>query len=84
MNRKMISIAVVGGVGLLAIGAATFWKLQQECTQVRASGGQEVTFSRGCINPQRYRRWTVTASLETGTETGTKWGQMYSSHGLIG
>lgn len=61
LNRKVISIAL-GGAGLLAIGAATYWQLRQgECTQVRANGGQEVTYSRGCINPQRYRKWTVTA-----------------------
>jgi hypothetical protein len=63
-NRKTLTIAV-GGAGLLAIGAATYWHLQQgECTQVRASGGQEVTYSRGCLNPQRYRKWTVTAMGE--------------------
>ena len=60
-NRKTFAIAV-GGAGLLAIGTAICWQLRQgECTQVRASGGQEVTYSRGCLNPQRYRKWTVTA-----------------------
>ena len=62
LNRKAIAI-VLGGAGLLAIGGAAFWQLRPGgCTQVRASGGgQEVTYSRGCINPQRYRKWTVTA-----------------------
>jgi hypothetical protein len=60
-KRKTLAIAA-GGVGLLAIGATTYWQLHQgQCTQVRASGSQEVTYSRGCINPQRYRKWTVTA-----------------------
>lgn len=56
-------IALIGGITLLTIGAAIgYWFVfpQQSCTRV-TTGGQEVTYSRGCFKPQRYRKWVITA-----------------------
>lgn len=57
--------AIVGGVGVLAIGsAAAYWQMQESqwCLRFTSSGGQEVTYSWGCHNPRRYRQWVITAS----------------------
>lgn len=59
VKQKIKTIALVStGVGLAAIGAGVaYWQFAQSqwCVQFTSGGGQEVTFSRGCINPQRYK-----------------------------
>lgn len=60
-------IVTVAGIGLLiAGGTAAYWRFHQNqwCVRFTSSGGQEVTYSRGCINPQRYKRWVTTASVQ--------------------
>ncbi|UBF24494.1 hypothetical protein K9N68_22765 [Kovacikia minuta CCNUW1] len=65
MRKRLMAIAV--GVGVLAAGAmfAYWYYLQQQwCVQFTANGGQEVTYSRGCYNPERYKKWTITATTD--------------------
>ena len=60
-------IAIVAGAGLLAAGAAaSYWQStqQQWCVRFTSSGSQEVTYSRGCASPQRYKKWVITASAD--------------------
>ncbi len=57
-------MAIAAGASLLAAGAAfTYWHYLQRqwCVQFTSSGGQEVTYSRGCYNPERYKKWTTNA-----------------------
>jgi len=57
-------MAIAAGASLLAAGAAfTYWQYLQHqwCVQFTSSGGQEVTYSRGCYNPERYKKWTTNA-----------------------
>jgi hypothetical protein len=64
-RKGLIAIAV--GVNLLAAGIAfAYWQYLQRqwCVQFASSGGQEVTYSRGCYNPERYKKWTMTASTK--------------------
>lgn len=57
-------LSLVGGAGLMAIGGH-YWQAQnyQWCVRFTSTGGQEVTFSRGCRNPQRYKQWVIMAAL---------------------
>jgi hypothetical protein len=62
LTKKLIAIAA--GISLVAAGTAfVYWQhLQRQwCVQFTSSGGQEVTYSRGCYSPKRYKKWTVTA-----------------------
>jgi len=62
LRKKLFVIAA--GLGLLAAGSAVgYWQYRQHewCVQFTSSGGQEVTYSRGCLNRQRYKKWTLTA-----------------------
>jgi hypothetical protein len=62
VKKKLILIAT--GLGVLAAGIAIgYWQHSQRewCVQFTAGGGQEVTYSRGCMNRQRYKKWTLTA-----------------------
>lgn len=61
--RKPI-VWIAAGIGLLGIGSGfAYWQSQRQwCVQFTSGGGQEVTYSRGCINPQRYKKWVITAS----------------------
>jgi hypothetical protein len=65
VKQRIKPIALVAaGVGLVAIGTGVaYWQFSQSqrCVQFTSGGGQEVTFSRGCINPQRYKKWVITA-----------------------
>jgi hypothetical protein len=63
INKKVIAVAT--GIGLVAAGVAfAYWQnvQQQWCVRFTSSGGQEVTYSRGCYSPQRYKKWVITAS----------------------
>lgn len=62
LKKKLMLIAV--GVGVLAAGTAVgYWQHSQHewCVQFTSAGGQEVTYSHGCLNHQRYKKWTLTA-----------------------
>ncbi|XGV95096.1 MAG: hypothetical protein ACAF41_20405 [Leptolyngbya sp. BL-A-14] len=62
VKKKLVLVAA--GVSVLAAGTAVgyWWHSQREwCVQFTAAGGQEVTYSRGCMNHQRYKKWTLTA-----------------------
>ncbi|PSB28143.1 hypothetical protein [Stenomitos frigidus] len=62
LKKKLILVAV--GAGVLAAGTAVgYWQHSQRewCVQFTSGGGQEVTYSRGCLNRQRYKKWTLTA-----------------------
>jgi hypothetical protein len=64
-KKRLIAIAI--GLNLLAAGTAfAYWQYLQRqwCVQFASSGGQEVTYSRGCYNPERYKKWSVTASAK--------------------
>jgi len=66
LRQKNVWGAIAATVGAIAITSALlYWhaKQRQWCVQFTSSGGQEVTYSRGCGNPQRYKTWTVTADL---------------------
>lgn len=62
LGKKQI-VVIVGGLGLLlAGGAIAFWQTQpQNCVRFTSTGGQEIIYSRGCINPQRYKKWVITS-----------------------
>ncbi|XHX76145.1 MAG: hypothetical protein RBJ76_17030 [Stenomitos frigidus ULC029] len=63
VKNKLILFAT--GLVVLAAGSAVgYWHHSQRewCVQFTAGGGQEVTYSRGCLNRQRYKKWTLTAS----------------------
>jgi hypothetical protein len=62
VKRKLIFVAA--GLGVLAAGIGIgYWQHSQHewCVQFTSGGGQEVTYSRGCLNRQRYKKWTLTA-----------------------
>jgi hypothetical protein len=63
-NLKKKWLLFVVGAGVLAAGTAVgYWQHSQRewCVQFTSGGGQEVTYSRGCLNRQRYKKWTLTA-----------------------
>lgn len=61
--------AIALGMGVaIAAGFVASWYLnpKNHCVRTltkagKASGGQEVVYSWGCIQPQRYRQWSVVA-----------------------
>jgi len=65
--KQKLALAATGA-GLLAIGSGwAYWqhRQQQWCVRFTSVGGQEVTYSRGCLpTQQRYKKWTLTASAE--------------------
>ncbi|WP_421657798.1 hypothetical protein [Leptothermofonsia sp. ETS-13] len=66
LTKKLIAIAA--GISLLTAGTAfAYWQhLQRQwCVQFTSTGGQEVTYSRGCYSPKRYKKWTVTAMKDS-------------------
>jgi ABC-type enterochelin transport system permease subunit len=61
LSKRSIAL-LVSGCSMAIAGATIYWQLSQPEACVRfTAGGQEVTYSRGCINPQRYKRWVVTS-----------------------
>ncbi len=63
-RRLPKSMALLIFLGGLALGGAIAYPLlnpQQDCVQVKTTGGLEVTYSRGCFHPQRYKKWLITA-----------------------
>lgn len=60
--QKRSIVLLIAGCSLAAAGGIAYWKLSHPEGCVRfTAGGQEVTYSRGCINPQRYKKWVITS-----------------------
>jgi len=68
LNTRKILVAIAAGFGVLAVGSGVaYWHYSQRqwCVQFTSGGGQEVTYSRGCLTPQqRYKKWTLTAGAD--------------------
>jgi hypothetical protein len=63
-SRPILTV-ILGGVSLLTLGAAlAYWQTDQQkwCLRFTSAGDQEVTYSRGCYNPRRYKQWVITAA----------------------
>lgn len=59
-------VAITSTLVILSVGGGlAYWLLNQRqwCVQAVSNGGQEVTYSRGCLSPHRYKRWVRTASI---------------------
>jgi len=68
-NLSIKSAAIAGGISLLAGGAAfAYWRLgtHPACLRMVSGSNLESVYSTGCVYPQRYRRWTLTAQREQG------------------
>ncbi len=67
-NTKLKFAAIVTGLALLITGTALiYWQLSRRswCVRTVSTGSQEVTYSWGCVHPQRYRQWSITASAKS-------------------
>ncbi|MBF2029253.1 MAG: hypothetical protein IGS48_21250 [Oscillatoriales cyanobacterium C42_A2020_001] len=71
-SKNFQRAAIATGIGIAALGGFAYWYLsrQQWCVKTmpvtgRAVDGQEVVYSWGCLNPQRFRQWSVTATAES-------------------
>lgn len=61
------SAAIAGGISFLAGGAAfAYWQLgnHPSCLRMVSGGNLEIIYSTGCVYPQQYRRWIITAQRE--------------------
>jgi cytochrome oxidase assembly protein ShyY1 len=68
-NTKLKLAAIATGIALLITGTAfLYWQVSRRywCVRTISTGSQEVTYSVGCVHPQRYRQWSITASAEPG------------------
>jgi hypothetical protein len=68
-NTKLKFAAIVIGTALLITGVAfMYWQVSRRpwCVRTVSISNQEVTYSWGCVYPQRYRQWSVTAAAEPG------------------
>lgn len=66
-NTKLKLAAIATGIALLITGTAfMYWQASRRywCVRTVSISSQEVTYSWGCVHPQRYRQWSVTASTE--------------------
>lgn len=66
-NTKLKFAAITTGIALLITGTAfVYWQVNRRswCVRTVSTGSQEVTYSWGCVYPQRYRQWSITASAE--------------------
>jgi len=63
-NPSVKSAAIAIGISLVAGGIAfAYGQLGKHpsCLRMVSSGNLEIVYSTGCVYPQRYRRWTLTA-----------------------
>ncbi len=63
-NTKLKLAAIATGITLLITGIAfMYWQVSRRywCVRTVSISSQEVTYSWGCVHPQRYRQWSVTA-----------------------
>lgn len=72
-NTKLKFAAIATGVALLIMGVGfMYWQVSRRywCVRTVSTGNQEVTYSWGCMHPQRYRQWSITASAEPRPSSG--------------
>jgi hypothetical protein len=65
-NPKVKLAAIATGTVLLLTGLGLFlyWQVGRRawCVRTVSISSHEVTYSWGCVHPQRYRQWSITAS----------------------
>jgi hypothetical protein len=67
LNLSGKSAAIAGGISLLVGGVAfAYWQLgtHPSCLRMVSSSNLEIVYSTGCVYPQQYRRWIITAQRE--------------------
>jgi hypothetical protein len=60
--KKPIALAI-GTFSLIGVGIGiAYWQSNQRqwCVQFASDTSQEVTYSRGCISPKRFKKWVTT------------------------
>jgi hypothetical protein len=76
VNTVHKSIALVCLISGLGVGGAIAYRslnVSQDCVRLNTTGGQEVTYSRGCLHPQRYKKWVINASkFQGGSPQGSQ------------
>jgi hypothetical protein len=80
------SVAIAGGISVLAGGLAfAGWQFgkNQSCLRMVSAGSPEIIYSMGCVNPQRYRRWTITAQRQAAERTAILPGEVAPSKSLL-
>jgi len=63
-RRKTLAIWVLGSVACVGFGLGYLYfqmNRQQWCVRFASDTSQEVTYSRGCISPNRYKKWVITS-----------------------
>ncbi len=60
--RSIALLCLISGVGVGGAIAYRALNVPQDCVRLNTTGGQEVTYSRGCLHPQKYKKWVITAS----------------------
>lgn len=66
-NLSVKSAAIAGGISVLAGGIAfAYWQFGRHpsCLRMVSGGNLEIIYSTGCVYPQHYRRWIITAQRE--------------------
>ncbi len=71
LSKNLRRAAIIIGIGVAALGGWAYWYLRhrQWCVRAmpisgKAVGGQEVVYSWGCLNPQRFRQWSAIATAD--------------------
>jgi hypothetical protein len=89
-NTKVKLVAIATGTVLLigSIGVLLYWQINRRawCVRTVSISSQEVTYSWGCVHPQRFRQWSITASAQPGERTGfqnLKTNRFQSIHGDV-
>jgi len=61
---KLAAIATGTALLLSGIGLVIYWQVGRRswCVRSVSTGSQEVTYSWGCVHPQRFRQWSITAT----------------------
>ncbi len=66
-NPSVKSAAIAIGISLVAGGIAfACWQFgkHSSCLRMVSGGNLEIIYSTGCVYPQHYRRWIITAQGE--------------------
>ncbi len=71
INLKHAAIALGTGIAI-GVGLFSYWSgtARNGCVRTisktgKAAGGQEVVYVWGCLQPQRFRQWSVIATTVT-------------------
>jgi hypothetical protein len=66
-KRKLAAIATGTALLVTGIGLFIYWEISRRswCVRTVSISSQEVTYSWGCVHPQRFRQWSITASAES-------------------